>query len=115
MKREIDADYFIERIKMAMKIEDGLLGDCDKHLIVAEAAIKLIEEKCFEVPEWHDMRKNPKDLPISGKWVFAYMVDFYNPRYRTLFHDGECWYDNLNDYFDDEVIAWRVIEQFEEE
>lgn len=114
MKRVIDADYFIGRIKMAMKIQDGLLGDCDSHLVVAEAAIKLIEGKCFEAPEWHDLRKNPKDLPESGKRVLACMVEFYAPRYRTVFYEGECWDDGLTDYFVDEVIAWREIEPFEE-
>lgn len=62
---------------------------------------------------WHDLRKNPRDLPESGKWVLAFMVEFYVPRYRTVFYEGECWDDGLTDYFVDEVIAWREIEPFE--
>lgn len=77
MKRVVDADYLIEMIKRAMKIEDGLWGNLDTHLIEAEAVIRFVEEKCFEAPEWHDLRKDPQDpqdLPPLTKYVLRASV-----------------------------------------
>lgn len=70
-------------------------------------------------PQWHDLRKDPKDVPDEG----TYLVVWQNARgYRETMimryeEDDEeemHWIDVEGDWWDDDVIAWREIPKFEE-
>ena len=70
-------------------------------------------------PQWHDLRKDPKDLPDEG----TYLVVWQNARgYRETMimryeEDDEeelHWTDVEGDWWDDDVIAWCEIPEFED-
>lgn len=58
---------------------------------------------------WHDLRKNPDDLPEIGKTVLCFCLGNW---YRSIKNTG---YPNSTRYFNLFVIAWREFEPFEEE
>lgn len=62
-------------------------------------------------PEWHDLRKDPNDLPKKGKSVLCYFVinrfaimDLRND--NLWYGDGYCGFDTS------EIIAWCEIPTF---
>ena len=70
-------------------------------------------------PQWHDLRKDPNDLPDEG----TYLVVWQNARgYRETMlmnyeEDDEeklHWFDDEQDCWDNDVIAWCEIPQFKE-
>lgn len=77
-------------------------------------AIEALEKA--EKDKWHDLRKNPNDLPIYEKpyWCVIETMGktIYEPKinkeYRVLVR---CQILNLKEF----VIAWREIDPFEEE
>ena len=71
-------------------------------------------------PQWHDLRKDPNDLPDEG----SYLVVWQNARgYRERMimkyeEDDEeelHWFDDENDCWDDDIIAWCEIPAFDKE
>lgn len=91
-------------------------GNCCECLDVAyKMAIKALENA--EKYKWHDLRKNPEDLPDIECVLIAIE---YPGRYRnyqthevaTYSHDK--WDTYLNP-IKGEVVAWREIEPFESE
>lgn len=65
---------------------------------------------------WHDLRKNPRDLPRQYVWV---EVKFETGNYNHGIYDyyDECFaYKNVSKKdLRSKVILWRYIEQSEEE
>lgn len=66
-------------------------------------------------PKWHDLRKNPNDLPKEDCEVFA-ITETDGSLYKGL----EDYYLDKTDTFDgwgtcQKVIAWCEIPQYEEE
>ena len=67
---------------------------------------------------WHDLRKNPDDLPeaIGGSYVSEYVfVMIGTPEWNSweqayYKHDKQMW-----STYEQNVFAWRYIEPFEEE
>lgn len=57
-------------------------------------------------PKWHDLRKDPNDLPKESGNYWGY-VNYYGFQHRTLY-----WSDNQFDV--SEVIAWCELPKFEE-
>ena len=71
-------------------------------------------------PQWHDLRKDKNDLPDEG----TYLVVWQNARgYRATMimkyeEDDEeklHWFDEEQDCWDDDVIAWCEIPTFDKE
>ena len=69
---------------------------------------------------WHDLRKNPKDLPSANQEVcMCYVCHVDNKKHTVVgayqqvgYH---CrWHAPYNNVFDNEVIAWCDIPKFEE-
>lgn len=67
---------------------------------------------------WHDLRKNPDDLPLVGYTVLAWFDD---GNAYTCVRYNDCWayseYDCLrevNEENDKNIIAWREIDPFNE-
>lgn len=81
---------------------------------------ELIEKQ--EKYKWHDLRKNPEDLPEVGKAItYLFEVD-YGCMVRRIYNSTTATYDgkyhfakrkcNGNTYT---YIAWKYIEPFEED
>lgn len=80
-----------------------------------------IVSKAFEKADkyrWHDLRKNPDDLPeaIGGGYESEYvLVMIGTPEWNSweqayYKHDKQMW-----STYDQNVFAWRYIEPFKEE
>lgn len=65
---------------------------------------------------WHDLRKNPDDLPEDNKDV---LVSVKNGCVNRTRHDFYGWINATSKlsyhYSDKSVLAWREIEEFESE
>ena len=66
---------------------------------------------------WHDLRKNPDDLPeaIDGGYESDYVLVMigtpeWNDWEQAYYHHGEKMWST----YDQNVFAWRYIEPFEE-
>lgn len=86
-------------------------------------AIKALES--LKKYAWHDLRKNPEDLPKEGQRILFYTIPFDDEyELRTWTGMYSC-NDFCNDDYEacvtngsygvEEVIAWREIEPFESE
>ena len=67
---------------------------------------------------WHDLRKNPDDLPeaIGGSYVSEYVLVMigtpeWNSWEQAYYHHGK----RLWSTYEQNVFAWRYIEPFKEE
>lgn len=151
-----------EAIKHAKEIAENqyICKECqEEHKQLAEwlEELSTMREK-EEKYRWHDLRKNPNDLPeIEHEVVVAYTTPYTNRKTITaravyedgsitqpesafdweeyVGNDGECdyskekdeymipvgwfeshWYgEECHEMYDAKIIAWREIEQFEEE
>lgn len=65
---------------------------------------------------WHDLMKNPADLPEDGKHVLVYIKGGCVNR---TWHDSCGWRNIMAKkaryYSNDRVIAWKEIEEFDNE
>lgn len=67
-------------------------------------------------PKWHDLRKDPNDLPKkTGKYLAddgdTYIYDIDSRKWRTLMC-MDCWdFDWLDD---GDIIAWCELPDFED-
>lgn len=91
-----------------------------------EACIKAIEDACILAVEalekadkyrWHDLRKNPDDLPEAdeyGRSEFVFVMtgtpEWYSCEWAYYHHDKKLW-----SIYEQDVFAWRYIEPFKEE
>ena len=65
---------------------------------------------------WHDLRKNPDDLPEAdeyGRSEFVFVMtgtpEWYSCEWAYYHHDKKLW-----SIYEQDVFAWRYIEPFEE-
>lgn len=92
--------------------------DCaEEHYQFADWLEELKElRKYKEKYKWHDLRKNPADLPKDGKHVLA---DIKGGCVNRTWHDSCGWRNatakKARYYSNDRVIAWKEIEEFENE
>lgn len=70
------------------------------------SAITLLEKA--EKYRWHDLRKNPEDLPNKYECFFVAYDDAWAGIQYTTCMMGSWFWENHN------VIAWRKIAPFEE-
>lgn len=64
---------------------------------------------------WHDLRKNPTNLPEDIKYVWVFIKGEFTHR---SWHDSHGWRrrnSNILYYNDESVLAWREIEEFKSE
>lgn len=66
---------------------------------------------------WHDLRKNPDDLPEAdeyGRSEFVFVMtgtpEWYSCEWAYYHHDKKLW-----SIYEQDVFAWRYIEPFEGE
>jgi hypothetical protein len=70
-------------------------------------------------PQWHDLRKDPKDVPDEGTYLVVWQNargygDTMIMRYEEDDEEKLHWIDGEGDCWDDDVIAWRDFPEFEE-
>lgn len=68
--------------------------------------------------QWHDIKKNPNDLPKKGRTILLCTKDFEDDVEYTTGRLTKYGYEtnDCDDYFDDDwVIAWKEIEPFKGE
>ena len=82
----------------------------DAHILAVEALEKADKYK------WHDLRKNPDDLPEAdeyGRSEFVFVMtgtpEWYSCEWAYYHHDKKLW-----SIYEQDVFAWRYIEPFEE-
>ena len=77
--------------------------DCDEHCIrlntINEASTALRKAEKYK---WHDLRKNPGDLPLLGEEIEVFTIDH---DYRILKFTHHSKY----------IVAWKHRESFEVE
>ena len=78
-------------------------------------AIKALEKT--DKYRWHDLRKNPYDLPEAdeyGRSEFVFVMtgtpEWYCCEWAYYHHDKKLW-----SIYEQNVFAWRYIEPFKEE
>ena len=78
-------------------------------------AIKALEKA--DKYRWHDLRKNPDDLPEDngyGKSEYVLVMigtpEWYSCEWAYYSHNAKMW-----SIYEQNVFAWRYIEPFEEE
>ena len=104
--------------KEAKKIMDNLIylyRPLGNSLKAWHMAIKALEKA--DKYRWHDLRKNPDDLPeADGNSESEYVLAMIGtPEWNSweqdyYHHDKKMW-----STYDQNVFAWRYIEPFEEE
>ena len=71
--------------------------------------------------QWHDLRKDPKDLPknegsylvcMEFNYRHTYILNYGQDDYDD--EDKTDWYDDESTHYPKEVIAWCEIPQFKE-
>ena len=83
---------------------------------VREVCLKALEKA--DKYRWHDLRKNPDDLPeaIGGSYVSEYVLvmigtpGWNNCEWAYYKHNHKEW-----STYEQNIYAWRYIELFEEE
>ena len=109
MKRMID--NFPSQFALEMGI-----GDIDDILELHKIFIDALEKA--DKYRWHDLRKNPDDLPeaIYGGYESEYVLvmigspEWYSCEWAYYSHNAKMW-----SIYEQNVFAWRYIEPFEEE
>ena len=88
-------------------------GDCENCEV--ELAIIALEEADYY--KWHDLRKNPDDLPEAdeyGKSEYVLVMigtpEWYSCEWAYYSHNAKQW-----SIYEQNVFAWRYIEPFKEE
>lgn len=73
---------------------------------------------------WHDLRKNPEDLPEELKKVYVYFEYFRYGDFNCMYKDYGVSYqiggmfhfvNGSSGWRELKIIAWRYIEPFEED
>lgn len=79
-------------------------------------AIRVIDEQINKY-KWHDLQKNPDDLPEKFKDVYVCVLNRGKKTYNRTWLDGYAWRNatskRATHYQKGSVIAWREIDQFE--
>ena len=103
----------IEIIKVAIaEVEWNYPMD---YTVAFEEAIKALVKA--DKYSWHDLRKNPDDLPEDngyGKSEYVLVMigtpEWYSCEWAYYSHNAKMW-----STYEQNVFAWRYIEPFEEE
>lgn len=109
-----DLEKYCDELESKLK---GLTGDYE-----AQADILHETKQELEKYKWHDLRKNPNDFPVDlhGKNIMVCRLDWSNDVIYSLCtynHKKFMEYDSEYDmeYELSSVIAWKYIEEFEDE
>jgi hypothetical protein len=104
MKDEEMADKYAEEYfgKKPELVEVWKLKSCKENFLAGLKAGR---------PQWHDLRKNPTDLP---KDAVSVLISRGTPRTSRARYNGK-WYGYYSDDEIEDVIAWCEIPTFDKE
>lgn len=103
MSRIIDVSQIIWALKTL--IELGAPDEKGMHPLSAEAILKDIEEQpTLNAYEWHDIRKNPNDLPEKLKDVIVSDIETHGTYSGYYCGDG-YWYTDTGTR-NDRITEW---------
>ena len=104
----------IEQFKERLAITD-YRKQIPEYYEAIEMAVDALEKS--DKYRWHDLRKNPDDLPEAdeyGRSEFVFVMigtpEWYSCEWAYYNHDKKEW-----SIYEQDVFAWRYIEPFEEE
>ena len=102
---------------LPMDIQEALYNYCRNDESLNDAFIRALRTELFR---WHDLRKNPDDLPDSNRTVFAVARVGGNRQYPYLAQCWKgskvewcCWRNNMQRELV-EPIAWCEVPQYTE-
>lgn len=87
--------------------------DMISDVLIAYEENQAITDKTSDKCRWHDLRKNPNDLPALGKKVVGYFENYGTwtigivHRHENGWRVEEFWLEGW------ELLAWKEIEPFE--
>ena len=101
-----------------VEVDDVVYDDIssvDELLQLNKIVIKALKK--VDKYKWHDLRKNPDDLPEAdeyGRSEFVFVMvgtpEWYGCEWAYYHHDKKEW-----SIYEQDVFAWRYIEPFEGE
>lgn len=112
---------YIAAIRCHANIDDEELDGLIEYALNQEQLAKWLGElkelkEYKEKYRWHDLRKNPDDLPEDSKDV---LVTVKGGCVNRTWHDSCGWRNatakKASYYSDKSVLAWKEIEEFESE
>lgn len=86
---------------------------CDEYLIEAVMVLKTAEKS--DKYRWHNLRKNPEDLPTDNHQVLVAFDGMKICDIAIYVSSTKLWGTVSFAYKTGQVIAWREIEPFESE
>lgn len=94
----------IKNCKIFTKIYDLFKED----KLSIDTLIEFAEEALEKADKygWHNLRKNPTDLPRENRMYWV-CVEGFDTKYTSTYWDGYVWWGYS-------VIGWKEIESFEE-
>ena len=118
---DIATKKYIAAIRCHANLDDEELDGLIEYALNQEQLAKCLGElkelkEYKERYRWHDLRKNPDDLPEDNKDV---LVTVKGGCVNRTWHDSCGWRNatakRASYYSDKSVLAWREIEEFESE
>ena len=104
----------IEQFKERLAITD-YRQQIPEYYEAIEMAVDALEEA--DKYKWHDLRKNPDDLPKADEYGKSEYVlvrlgtpEWYSCEWAYYNHNAKVW-----SLYEQNVFAWRYIEPFKEE
>ena len=104
----------IEQLKERLAITD-YRQQIPEYYEAIEMAVEALEKA--DKYRWHDLRKNPDDLPEDngyGKSEYVLVMigtpEWYSCEWAYYSHNAKMW-----SIYEQNVFAWRYIEPFKEE
>lgn len=87
----------------------------DRILDAIRSGIDSLEKA--EKYKWHDLRKNPEDLPEDGSYILTFHELLGRQCYGICEYNNKQFEDGINPscLIKESLIAWQYIEPFEEE
>ena len=106
----------IEQLKERLAITD-YRQQIPEYYEAIEMAVDALEKA--DKYRWHDLRKNPDDLPEADEYGCSEYVlamigtpEWDNHEWAYYNHNTRAW---STPFYEQNVFAWRYIEPFEEE
>lgn len=127
--------------KESLKYLNSIVGDGSSGFVLTPIKTEVLQKAITALErvdkyEWHDLRKNPNDLPVNEDDSVMYECVLENhvhdasypafyfceeikafgyPNSQYAVDNGANDFETIDDMEYEKVIAWREIEPFEEE
>lgn len=117
-----DEEYGVQSLDVVSKtiFKDGALFGYNKAFVEADKNLKAVVADFNKANEWHDLRKDPNDLPKKvGNYIVCYLDTACKRHTFELsfvdYFEDKHWIDEDNhniEGYDEGVIAWCELPTF---